>query len=363
MKLNRYKIVEGDTLESVAKNYNIGIEEMLHYHNRNSDLTKQIYGDFIPFHITEIIVDPTLKNVEELKFDELTKNNPRKIEYNYPPNSCYKIAIFTSLYYLGKPVTENQIDSTWRINYDSEQNSVVVEVTDKNRIKVDGQIVPLLDILDKINKATDSLNLQLNTDKTIKNVINDKEILDQWEKIKFDDLKFYELEDEYFKLIIEAYNLEFNSLSKSLQKNILYQIFFYPQGNVVVPTAESKLIAGNQTVISQLFPQQFISYDLYSKSQEIDGMVEVICSSKVPNDWNTKNLEAEFKKNYATLIEDPFDFKFSLESKYNYDEQGILKIAKSYIKEQANEKLFYISEYKIMHLENDISNAVDLNRK
>lgn len=78
MKLNRYKIVEGDTLESVAKNYNIGIEEMLHYHNRNSDLTKQIYGDFIPFHITEIIVDPTLKNVEELKFDELRKIIPAK---------------------------------------------------------------------------------------------------------------------------------------------------------------------------------------------------------------------------------------------------------------------------------------------
>lgn len=363
MKLNRYKIVEGDTLESIAKNYDIGIAEMLHYHNSNSDLTKQIYGDFIPFHITEIIVDPALKNVQELEFDALSRNNPRKIEYNYPPNSTYKIEIFTSLYYLGKPVTENQIDSTWRINYDSEQNSVFVEVIDKNRIKVDGQIVPLLDILDKINKATDSLNLQLNNDKTIKSVINTKEILDWWETIKFNDLKFYELEDEYFKLIIEAYNLEFNTLSKSLQKNILYQIFFYPEGNVVVPTEEAKLIGGNQIVISQLFPQQFISYDLYSKSRIVDGEVEVICSSKVPNDWNTKNLEAEFKKNYATLIEDPFDCKFSLESKYNYDEQGILKSAKSYIKEQANEKLFYISEYKITHLDSDISNAVDLNKK
>ena len=360
MKLNRYKIIEGDTLECIAKNYNIGLAEMLHYHNSNSDVTKQIYGDFIPFHITEIVINPALKNAQELEFDELSKNNPRKIEYNYSPNSSYKIEIFTSLYYLGKPVTENQIDSTWRINYDSEQNSIFLEVTDKNRLKVDSQIIPLLDIVDKINKATDSLHLQLHTDKTIKNVINDKEILDRWEKIKFDDLKFYELEDEYFKLIVEAYDLEFNTLTKSLQQNILYQIFFYPQGNIVVPTAELNLIAGNQIVISQLFPQQFISYDLYSKSQEKDEMVEVICSSKVPNDWNKENLKTEFKKNYATLIEDAFDFKFSLESKYNYDAQGVLKSAKSYIKEQANEKLFYISEYKITHLEEDIFNDVKL---
>lgn len=350
-----YKILEGDTLESIAKNYNIGIKEMLQYHNSNSDLTKQIYGDFIPFHITEIVIDPTLKNVQEIQFEERSKNNPRQIDYNFLPNSSYKIEIYTSLYYLGKPVTENQIDSTWRINYDREQNSIFLEVTDKNRIKVDGQIIPLLDIVDKINKATDSLNLQLKSDKTIKNVINDQQILDRWEQIKFDDLKFYELEDEYFKLIIQAYDVEFKSLTKSLRNNILYQIFFYPQGNVVAPAAELQLIGENQTLISQLFPQQFISYDLFSKSQEIDGKVEVLCTSKLTDGWNSASLQTEFKKSYATLIEDPFDFKFSLESKYNYDERGILKSAKSYIKEQANEKLFYISEYKITHLEEDIS--------
>lgn len=355
MKLNTYKVLKGDTVESIAKYYNIDSLELLQFHNQNSDLTKQIYGDYIPFHITEIILDGKLKSAQEIQRNEISKAKPRNMNYNFPPDSKYKIEIFTCLYYLGKPVTENRIDSTWTINYDREQNTVLLEVTDKNRIKVDGQIIPLLDIVDKINKATDSLNLQLNSDKTIKNVINDQQVLDRWEQIKFDDLKFYELEDEYFKLIIQSYNLEFKSLTKSLEKNILYQIFFYPQGNVVVPTAELQLIGENQTVISQLFPQQFISYELYSKSQEIDGKVEVLCRSELAGGWNSRDLQTEFKKSYATLIEDPFDFKFSLESKYNYDERGVLKNAKSYIKEQANEKLFYISEYKITHLEEGVS--------
>lgn len=296
-------------------------------------------------------LDYNYSKVQKEKVEK--ENNAKNIIYSFPQNTKYKIEISTSLYFLGKPISENKIESTWQINYNETDNTILIEVLDKKNVKIDSQIKPLLEIVDKINKTTDVLHLQLNGNKTVKNVLKLDDILKKWEKIKFEDLKFHELEDEYFKTIVKAYDNEFRTLTQSLQMNILYHIFFYPQGNIKYPLQDYRNIGESKKTISQLFPQQHIYYDLWYKSAVEDGKIQIFCSSQNPKNWDKQKLENEYHNNYAKLLLEPFHFKFSLESRYIHNVNGILENGKTYIKEQANEKLFYIGEYNITLLNNE----------
>lgn len=323
-------------------------EELLHFHNSKYGVTQKIVGDYIPFHIKSVLIHPD--NI----FTPVKKEHyPPTLHYNFPKNARYRIEIATSLYFMGKPISENKIESIWQINYNETDQSVLVEVIDKKHIKVDGQIKPLLEIVDKINKTTNVLHLELNEDKTVKDVLNLDAVLQTWEKIKFNDLTIHALEDDYFKMIVEAYDQEFNTLSKSIDKNILYQIFFYPQGKISIPTTESKKIKENKHTISQLLPNQSIYYDLWYKTEPKDNEILVLCSASASKKWNKSSLKKEYEKNYAKILGDPFQFEFTLNSQYTHDKNGLLKSGKTFIKEQANANLFYIGEYAITLLDEE----------
>lgn len=356
MGLIRYKIQEEDTLLAIAEKHNIDLSDMLQFHNENSELTQQIYSDYIPIHVVTILLD--VKNaIPAVTTAAETGTKPTALIYAFPQNAQYKISISTSLFYMGKPVSENKIESIWQINYDEKDNTVLIQVLGKKYDKVDGHIKPLLEIVDKINKATDILHLQLTDVKTIKHVANRDSVLDRWEHIKFEDLKFHELEDDHFRLIIESFDKEFRNLSESLEKNILYKILFYPQDRIRVPALKPLKIAENSKTISQLFPQQEISYSLFATSTLEDDRIMVSCSAESAKGSNTDLLRAEFMENYAQLLKEPFDFSFSLDSKYEYNLEGYLQKSKSYIKEQASKELFYIGEYEITLLPQELNES------
>lgn len=349
MEFTKYDIREGSTLESIAKENGVSIKELIDFHNSKVPLTQQIHSDYIPLHIKAIMLKPELQ-----KSGQLTRQievDFSKIILGFKKLAQYKVEISTSLLFLGKPISENKIESIWAVDYDQTSNTVEIEVLGKKNIKIDGQIKPLLEVVEKINKTTEFLHLQLNPDKTVKDVLNMKQVLEKWENIKFDELKSLELEDDYFKIIIKAYDEEFSNLSKSLQMNILYQIFFYPQGAIKIPMHKSTLLAENKKTMSQLFPQQHIHYDLNYRSKVLEDEIQVACTASPAKNWKSDLLQGEYKKNYAQLIPDHFHFDYVLEGKYIYDSQGVLRQCKNYIKEQANDKLFYIGEYNITLLE------------
>lgn len=348
MNVLEYEIQDGEELKNIAVKFGGTVPEILDFHNSNSALTQQIHSDYIPFHIKTFLLKADEISDERSAIDHKTDDSPIKLRF--AEKSSYKIAISTSLYYMGKLISENKIESIWQLHYDEKDHSIVVEVLGKKYEKVDGQIKPLLEIVDKINKSTDVLHLQLADDQTIKRVININSVLDRWEHIKFEDIKFHELEDDYFKLIVESFDKEFGNLSESLEKNILYQIFFYPQGKIYLPISKPIKITENRRTISQLFPQQGISYDLFATGKWDHQKISVSCSAEKTKEWNAELLETEFKKNYAQLLKEPFDFSFTLDSKYEYDLDGILQKSKSYVKEQASKELFYIGDYEITRL-------------
>ena len=340
MTFMKYEIKSDDTLQSIAHMFGKDLKELLVFHNQNSNFTQHITGDYIPIHVNFLIIN-----------DSETQNNKGKIpaglDFTFFANASYAIEISTSLYYMGKPISKNTIESIWTTTFDKSSRIIKVQVSNRKNVEIDNQVAPLLELIEKINKTTEYLELQLNEDLTVAEVANLDSVLKKWEFIKFNELKVYELEDDYFKVIIAAYENEFKNLIESLKMNILYQIFFHPQGYSELQKGRSRSIAENVKTASQLFPQQHIYYDLNCKNEILEDGFQINSNSSKPNSFNTNNLESEFKKNYSQLLKEPFDFNFFRESQYIYNEDGSFLHGKTYIKEQASKELFYIGEYVI----------------
>lgn len=60
MEIIEYKIKKGDTLESIAEEYNISVEELVNFHNKNCGITQQIIGKEIPFHVTVLLINGSM---------------------------------------------------------------------------------------------------------------------------------------------------------------------------------------------------------------------------------------------------------------------------------------------------------------
>jgi len=255
----------------------------------------------------------------------------------------YKIAISTSLYFMGKQVSDSETESVWELSGSPE--ALDVQVLDRSVLKVDQQMVPLMEIIAKINRTSNYLKLSLHHDFSIANLLNQDFILKEWERIKFEELKIHELENPAFAGIISGYDHEFGDLNPSLQLNILYQLFFLPKGMLSFPVHEPQRIFKNKRTTSQLMPQQSIYYDLFYTSKYDDKQIIVTCNATLSPEWPQDKISNQYQQNYYELLQLDFKFEYSIEAQYTYDHDGTLLKATVYVKEQANEGLFAISRY------------------
>ncbi len=264
--------------------------------------------------------------------------------------AIYKIEIDTTLHLMHKQVSNSQSENTWKISQ-SPDGALQIDVLDRKVLKMDAQMRPLMEIIEKINHTTDRLALTLREDLTVDEVTNTASILKRWEQIKFEQLRVHELQDPHFVNIVNAYNDEFENLAHSIHINILYQLFFYPKGKIQYPVTTSQLVSENNKTISQLLPQQFVYYNLLYASSIEDDKIRIDCFAEAPVNWLKQNIKEDYLKNYAGYLGDDFDFDFKIEARYTHRLDGTLEQAIIYIKEQANEQLFCINQYRFTLIE------------
>ena len=214
--------------------------------------------------------------------------------------AVYKIEIDTTLHLMHKQVSNSQSENIWKISQNPD-NSVQIDVLDRKVLKMDAQMRPLMEIIEKINHTTDRLALILNDDLTVKEVTNTANILKRWEQIKFEHLRVHELEDPHFVNIVNAYNDEFENLTNSIHLNILYQLFFYPKGKMQYPVTTPQLVSKNNKTISQLLPQQFVYYNLLYASRIEDDKIRIDCFAEAPVNWLKQNIKEDYLKNRGAL--------------------------------------------------------------
>lgn len=222
MSYNKYKIEKGDTLSKIASKFGISPNQLREYHNRYCSLDDLLSGnEKLPKHLKEILLPEgqlTYKEKVEKSLDT---------HFSLGKEKQYKIEIDNSFFIKKNLMSQNQTESVWEIS--EENNNAYIKVQDTQIIKYNSQLKDLMDLVKEINKSSDYLVIALNSDGTMGEVINKKEIIDKWEAIKFEKIKQAELQDDFVKILIEQYNQAFEKITPYIRQNMLYQLIFCPK--------------------------------------------------------------------------------------------------------------------------------------
>jgi len=237
---------------------------------------------------------------------------------------------------------QTEIEEDWIVT-PGEYNHINIHSSTQRYIQADGQMQPFYEILEKINKATEVVELSLNTDKSIHEVTNKNEILRRWEEIK-KDLHFFELVKESYKAFIQIYNQEFNNIDRNISRNFLYQIMFYPLPVFSGGSFTDEIPA--RTTLSTLFPGEELEYSSsykILKNKEGGFIVKLDGKSK----GNQSRFESIYKDKYQRTLGNALEYKYSIEGDYTYNEDSVLSEVIFHVKEELNEKMIYVCRYHI----------------
>ncbi|PKF73774.1 hypothetical protein [Chryseobacterium sp. PMSZPI] len=276
----------------------------------------------------------------ELNIEE--KNDLSGFKYAWYKKAEYNINIKSYLTLGNGKANQTEIEEDW-IVMPGEYNQITINSSTQRYIQADGQMQPFYEILDKINKATDVLELSLNTDKSIHEVTNKTEILDKWSSIK-KDLHFYELIKESFEAFIQVYDKEFNNMDHNIKQNLLYQIMFYPLPAFRGGGFTDKIPV--RTVLSTLFPGEKLRYTSeYTISGSTEGGYLVKLEGKGKD--NQSHFENIYNEKYQRTLGSSLEYRYTIEGEYVYNEDSVLSEVTFHVKEELNEKMFYVCRYHI----------------
>ncbi|MDH6253557.1 hypothetical protein M2347_003284 [Chryseobacterium sp. H1D6B] len=270
------------------------------------------------------------------------KDDLSVLKYTWYKKAEYKINIKSYLTLGGGKANQTEIEEDWTV-LPGEYNHITINSSLQRYIKSDKQMRPYYEILEKINKATDVLELFLNTDKSVLEITNKKEILNKWDEIK-KDLRFFELIKNNFEVFINIYNNEFNKIDQNIKLNFLYQIMFYPlpvfRGGSYIDEIPVR------TTLSTLFPGEKLRYKSQHKITRNDKG-EYLVKLEGRGENGQSQFKNVYKDKYQKILGSSLDYNYFIEGEYIYNEDSILSEIMFHVKEELNEKMFYVCRYHI----------------
>jgi hypothetical protein len=269
-------------------------------------------------------------------------NDLSGFKYAWYKKAEYQINIKSYLTLGTGKANQTEIEQDWTIT-PGEYNHITVESSAQNYIQSDGQMQPFYEILEKINKATDIVELSLNTDKSIHEVTNKNEVLRKWEEIK-KDLHFFEMVKESYRTFIQIYDKEFNNIDRNIGRNLLYQIMFYPLPAFSGGSFTEEIPV--RTTLSTLFPGEELNYSsAYRIYRNEDGGYTVKLEGKSKE--SQSRFENVYKEKYQRTLVNALEYKYAIEGEYIYNQDSVLSEVIFHVKEELNEKMIYVCRYHI----------------
>lgn len=324
-----YQIQEGDTLELIASKFKISTQELINYHNNNSSLTRLISGDYLPIHLSAIVINPEVN---------------KKSEIDYLFKSDYKIISESEYYNFKKIIYTSKTESIVEIK---SVNSNVYEINQKSKVitcsspHYDNYLV-LLSILDKPFE-----NLVVSTDyggKIIK-IVNQNDISEKWETVK---LELNELTDDkdMLRQIVETSKSIYSDSLDHILSNIQYNLLF-PQ--LFENKLDTHIIKSSHSLelYSSLFSGNKISLKINTKKILGTENSREIKNKSFLESRNKDILKDLYNKTYRELLGDNLEYDFSIKSNYKLDEEGNVEKCLSEFTENINDAIVSKCNYEI----------------
>ncbi|WP_407402922.1 LysM peptidoglycan-binding domain-containing protein [Chryseobacterium sp.] len=228
MEIIEYKIKKGDTLESIAKEFNISVEELVDFHNKNCGITQQILGINLPIGIRNILIENLVVKTPLDLFKEniLNKSSNKKSRYRTKQINIVKINDVISAH------STVECEYLFHITTNSNGKKAEVDLEDSVYNFYTNGSEYLADFLRSSDAVKRKLIYNINENGKILNLENLNSINKNWEKFKsqLGENPFFKNSDpNVLNQIINAGNIEYNSeeiLIKNSNSNLFNQVVF-----------------------------------------------------------------------------------------------------------------------------------------
>lgn len=307
MKYKIYNIIQGETLEVIAKKNKLSIEEMLDFHNQNSGMMQQFFAEPIPVHISEIRI-PLEKKKDKtegisIDYDLITKYRCEQTVVTKLNGIPTNTATTKREFQLKKIVKEDNLfieikilDNIIEMNPAQYQEAINL-VSELDNIKCDGISI-------KVNNKTGE----------IESITNHQEIIEKWKSHRsILESKYSFIRDakskEFIEKFIDTAGKQIEN-EKTLIDDLKMKMFFEVIFNKHLVNATDKMEEFSRNIYSQLFEGEIV--ELKIKQDLLRESEDQILVRKVSSiNEATKN---------SAILEEKYDEKFKPILKYKFSE-------------------------------------------
>ena len=332
-----YKIQKGDTLDRIASNLGISIDELRDFHNRYCELSDLLGGDKLPRNLSYILIPSESSFKNGIIKLELEDNKKR-----------YKITQDSQLFVLNKPITHSIQEIEWEVLYKKGlyNHQIEIKVLKKEEKQLNSQWNPLLDLLKKLNIPFEKLELELSLEGSANKIINQNEILSKWDNIKS------KLENNPdFNEVIKTGDKDYSNSLPVLRKDILFSLFFSRFYNSEKIYNQSSVIENDKPIYSVLFSgiesKADIKQIIYKKDLHNVYFNQQIINIRSKLSEIKSLYKSQFEK-FTGIDADKINYSLSCTSDSILSlKYGNLISSNALFIEKVHEKLYYTSNIKI----------------
>lgn len=306
MNYKIYNIIQGETLEVIAKKNKLTIGEMLDFHNQNSGMMQQFFAEPIPVHISEIKI-PVEKTEEAV---EATLADPNSI-------SKYRCEQTVVTKLNGIPTNTATTKREFRLNKIFKKENLFIEITIlDNIIEMNpNQYQDAIDLVSQLDLIKcDGILLKVNNlTGEIDGIENHSDIVNNWiEHRKVVESKYSFLRNsegkEALKHFIETAGAQIMD-QKSLIDDLKMKMFFEVIFNKHLVNASDKMEEYRRNVYSQLFEGEIV--ELKIKQDLLRESEDQILVRKVSSITDATKDSAILEKKYDEKFKPILKYKFS----------------------------------------------------
>jgi len=349
--LDKYYIKNGDSLESIAEELGLKVQELINYHNDNSKLHDNIRDKNLPKWSDHIIIADTVDN---LKMKKKLKNSPDHINIFQRDTEPIKYLITQKIdmQVSGNSMIDSETEIIWKYKKQKKDGSFHANLEqESHQIKYIKSIYrALAEYMQKFNKPLEHLILKLSDTGEIDEVENQEEINKQWLEFKKNLTPELGNTPEE-KHMIESGDKDFSDSLPLLKNNTLYDLFF---SGIYGEHEVSDKFEGEEKkkYISQIFSSEKVNIITKKKFDKDGELIKVKLYSEADS-TNNHHLKSIYDEKLRPFFQEEYNYSFSWSVEYSFNPgTGIMVSCNSKIKEMTGSSYNHVMEHIIQLVKN-----------
>lgn len=344
-----YIIKKGETLESIAKNLRVNVDDLVEYHNAHTSdfISNDKWGLFMT---KELCIPKDLTNMRLANVPDIIELGHDNTLFN-----CNDIVVdeISEMKLKGQDMLQAQIMQRYSVEKSYTDNRVLCTIDRREILKrqISPMYRPLANALTFLGRPLDRLTLGINPDGAIAKVVNQEEISEQWQQLKQTDEAQALLTDQTLGANIEQamdadYSQSLDVVNKTLKYRLLcpdmFNRHFFAKMHMYETDLQlpSNFFASNK--IRFTLNEEY-TFDLQADTLSIHRRYEAV------NEMQQELLDV-YRSSMQDYLQCPMDYKMSIDCIFmlSYSNFQIQNTA-CHLQEELNNSAIFINDIHIMY--------------